>query len=49
VHNACLLFSPEGPSVGNQFKLMVLEEWGIGALTGSRWKGDMGRVVAGRA
>jgi hypothetical protein len=34
VHNACLLFSPEGPSVGNQFKLMVLEEWGIGALTG---------------
>ena len=49
VHNACLLFSPEGPSVGNQYKLMVLEVWGIGALTGSRWKGDMGRVVTGRA
>ena len=32
VHNACLLFSPEGPSVGNQFKLMVLEVWGIGAI-----------------
>ncbi len=42
MHNACLLFSPESPSVGNQFKLMVLEVWGIGALTGSRWKGDMG-------
>jgi hypothetical protein len=49
VHNACLLFSPEGPSVGNQFKLMVLEVWGIGALTGSRWKGDMGRAATGRA
>ncbi len=49
VHNACLLFSPEGPSAGNQFKLMVLEVWGIGALTGSGWKGDMGRVVTGRA
>jgi hypothetical protein len=32
VQNACLLFSPEGPSVGNQYKLMVLEVWGIGAI-----------------